>query len=244
MPTPSQASAFSRKLAAISSSQAQPITDLPYVKETPFSEEDISEEDIALPGDAEEDDDPVDSMDDIVASGKFLTIRLLEPEDEEKDPESEDSDNELNDFHLLTKHLDPEGSDPDLFHVSDPIQPEDDEDDLNLTEEDLRDVESPLLGSDIEDLNEDLNDDDDDDDEDEDDDDEDGDDEDLRMFDLLSAFLKLNNSPSDDQFHALAESLGIDHEKLEESVFRLISIMLEDEDIEEDTRRILSALIK
>ena len=255
MPTQSQASAFSRKLAAISSSNEQPskrpVTDLPYEKETPFSEEDISDEDIALPGDAEEEDeDPIDSIEDVVASGKFLTIRVLQAEpdhaDDDGDPESDD--NELNDFHLLTKHLDPEGDDPDVFHVSDPIQPEDDEQDLNLCEEDLRDVESPLLGSDLDELSDSYSEEDEDeeeeDDEEDEEDEDDPEDSDLRMFDLLSAFLKLNNSPSDDQFHALAESLGIDHEKLEESVFRLISVMLEDEDIEEDTRRILSSLIK
>lgn len=63
----------------------------------------------------------------------------------------------------------------------------------------------------------------------------------LKFFDLLSAFLSVNPSPSDEQFHALAASVGVGPEDFEARVYRLMSMMMENEEISEDTRELLTA---
>lgn len=51
------------------------------------------------------------------------------------------------------------------------------------------------------------------------------------LQELITLFLKLNPQPSDQQFHALAEACGIDHETLESISYSMLS---EAEDILED----------
>lgn len=52
-------------------------------------------------------------------------------------------------------------------------------------------------------------------------------------FDLLTAFFRINPTPNDQQFHALAQSIGVEPEALEAQVYEVMSIMLEDDDSRE-----------
>lgn len=64
---------------------------------------------------------------------------------------------------------------------------------------------------------------------------------DLQFFDMISAFLTVNPNPSDDQFHALAASINMDHDAFEEKMFSLMSLMLENEEISDNARQVISS---
>jgi hypothetical protein len=53
------------------------------------------------------------------------------------------------------------------------------------------------------------------------------------LLELFTAFYRINKQPTDDQFHALAESLGIPHEQLEEALFKLIGESMSDDTVGE-----------
>lgn len=272
MPTPSQASAFSRRLAKITAASkdldtpSAPETPEDYIKDPEIpSQEDQDVEDLGDPTDDVLGDEDVDLLElddpegpaqkDATASVEFtpslgMQIRLLEPtnggdpddiEDAddssvfEPHPEFDSLDN-LEEFQELAKDILDQDDNPELLQFDSQPDPEDEEP-LGITAEDLGDAESDLLG---EELGEDEGD------EDENDDEEDHGENsaDLKMFDLLSSFLALNPSPSDEQFHSLAAALGLPHEELEAHIYRLVGVMLEDDDIEDDTREILSSFIK
>jgi len=65
--------------------------------------------------------------------------------------------------------------------------------------------------------------------------------DDAKLFDLLSAFLTINPSPTDDQFHSLAVAIGMDPEDLESKVYALMGLMLENEEISEETRELINS---
>lgn len=50
---------------------------------------------------------------------------------------------------------------------------------------------------------------------------------------VVSAFLSLHPTPTDDQLHKFAELLGIDYAEFENQVFKMFGEALEDEDIED-----------
>jgi hypothetical protein len=43
------------------------------------------------------------------------------------------------------------------------------------------------------------------------------------LKELITLFLKINPKPSDQQFHALAESIGVDHESLESVSYQMLA---------------------
>lgn len=59
-------------------------------------------------------------------------------------------------------------------------------------------------------------------------DDAEGDDE---LADLFRAFFVLNKAPTDEQFHSLAEAIGMDYTELENRLYRLIGNSLGDESV-------------
>lgn len=53
------------------------------------------------------------------------------------------------------------------------------------------------------------------------------------FYQLLEAFLRLNESPSDEQIHALATALGTDPETLESKIYSMLADVLDDGDSDE-----------
>jgi hypothetical protein len=51
------------------------------------------------------------------------------------------------------------------------------------------------------------------------------------LLQLFEAYYKINRYPSDAQFHSLAESLGVSHDRLEEALFALIGDAIADESV-------------
>lgn len=49
---------------------------------------------------------------------------------------------------------------------------------------------------------------------------------------LFRAYYRLNPAPSDDQFHALATSLGMDHETLEAALYKLVGDAVNSESVD------------
>jgi hypothetical protein len=64
--------------------------------------------------------------------------------------------------------------------------------------------------------------------------------EDVRehLYDLLGSFLRLNPSPSDEQFHALATSIGMDPAELESYAYEIMSVLFEDQEDDHDSKDI------
>lgn len=56
----------------------------------------------------------------------------------------------------------------------------------------------------------------------------------MNLRDMIEKFLELNPTPSDAQVHALADSLGIDHETLEAQVYEMLGEVVNDEVFEDD----------
>jgi hypothetical protein len=65
---------------------------------------------------------------------------------------------------------------------------------------------------------------------------EDYEEENTGIYDVLIAYLKVVNSPTDEQFHMLAQALGMSPEALEAEVYKLTSILLEDQELTPDSR--------
>jgi hypothetical protein len=59
------------------------------------------------------------------------------------------------------------------------------------------------------------------------------------FFLLLQSYLRLVPSPTDEQVHKLAESLGMSPEELEQGIYHTLSILLEDEELSEDARDLI-----
>lgn len=49
------------------------------------------------------------------------------------------------------------------------------------------------------------------------------------LYDLLTAYFKVNEAPTDPEFHALAQSIGMDPDDLEAIVYKVMSIMMSDD---------------
>jgi hypothetical protein len=52
------------------------------------------------------------------------------------------------------------------------------------------------------------------------------------LSDLFRAFFKINKNPSDEQFHALANALGMDHETLEAKLYELVGESINSESVD------------
>ena len=63
--------------------------------------------------------------------------------------------------------------------------------------------------------------------------------EEVKLYDFIVAYLRINTSPSDDQFHALAQSIGKDPEYLESVVYKIMALMFEDQELSEDARTLI-----
>jgi hypothetical protein len=61
----------------------------------------------------------------------------------------------------------------------------------------------------------------------------------VKYYDLILAFLAINSSPSDAEFHMLATACKITPEVLEESLFRVMAIMAEDDELSEEARELI-----
>lgn len=48
------------------------------------------------------------------------------------------------------------------------------------------------------------------------------------IYNILESYLQLNEDPSDDQVHALAFSIGMDHEVFEQLMYEILSQMVQD----------------
>ena len=55
-----------------------------------------------------------------------------------------------------------------------------------------------------------------------------------RLYDLLFQFFQINSTPSDEQVHYLAKSLGQSYEALEETIYAMLAEILESVDSEEE----------
>lgn len=55
-----------------------------------------------------------------------------------------------------------------------------------------------------------------------------------KLIRLISALLKVNANPTDEQFHALADAAGIDHEALERVAYAMLALKLERDDQDAD----------
>ena len=64
-------------------------------------------------------------------------------------------------------------------------------------------------------------------------------DADAKIFDLIIAYLAVIPQPTDEQFHMLAQSVNMSPEALEAYVYRLTSIMLEDDELSDDARALI-----
>jgi len=60
--------------------------------------------------------------------------------------------------------------------------------------------------------------------------------EELRVYDLLTSFFRMNPSPTDEEMHALATAVRMSAEELEQIIYRVMSVMMEDpESISEES---------
>lgn len=64
-------------------------------------------------------------------------------------------------------------------------------------------------------------------------------DADAKIFDLIIAYLAVIPQPTDEQFHMLAGAVSMSPEALEAYVYRLTSIMLEDDELSDDARALI-----
>lgn len=63
--------------------------------------------------------------------------------------------------------------------------------------------------------------------------------EEVKLYDFIVAYLRLNTSPSDEQFHSLAQSIGKDPEYLESVVYKIMALMFEDDELSSDARNLI-----
>jgi hypothetical protein len=63
--------------------------------------------------------------------------------------------------------------------------------------------------------------------------------EEVKLYDFLVAYLRINTSPSDEQFHSLALSINKDPEYLESVVYKIMALMFEDDELSEDARGLI-----
>jgi len=63
--------------------------------------------------------------------------------------------------------------------------------------------------------------------------------EEVKLYDFLVAYLRINTSPSDEQFHSLALSINKDPEYLESVVYKIMALMFEDNELSDDARQLI-----
>ena len=63
--------------------------------------------------------------------------------------------------------------------------------------------------------------------------------EEVKLYDFIVAYLRINTSPSDEQFHSLALSINKDPEYLESVVYKIMALMFEDDELSEDARQLI-----
>lgn len=63
--------------------------------------------------------------------------------------------------------------------------------------------------------------------------------EEVKLYDFIVAYLRINQSPSDEQFHSLAVSINKDPEYLESVVYKIMALMLEDNELSDDARHLI-----
>ena len=56
------------------------------------------------------------------------------------------------------------------------------------------------------------------------------------LYDLLTAFFKINESPTDPEFHALAQAIGMEPDDLEAVVYKVMSIMMSNDEAKENVQ--------
>ena len=56
------------------------------------------------------------------------------------------------------------------------------------------------------------------------------------LYDLLTAFFKINESPTDPEFHALAQAMGMEPDDLEAVVYKVMSIMMSNDEAKENVQ--------
>jgi len=233
-------SAFERKLASLDPSLEKPQikppdSDLSSLDEPPApSKEDIDLEDGVIIEEDPYDDtvpdvlqdsdfDPQPEDDgDVVKSEKVLAFQLLTlpsqiPPDEVDSAPARYS----NEFHDLVDSI-----------VDDAEDDEDDDDHLDMEDVPLTDLfPAGFDGADEDDETEGNE------------EDDSPEEEEVAFFDFISSYFAYCPSPSDDQIHALATSIGVDHEELERRIYKLMSLMLENEEISEEARETLSKIL-
>jgi len=63
--------------------------------------------------------------------------------------------------------------------------------------------------------------------------------EEVKLYDFLVAYLRINTSPTDEQFHSLAVAINKDPEYLESVVYKIMALMFEDQELSEDARHLI-----
>lgn len=63
--------------------------------------------------------------------------------------------------------------------------------------------------------------------------------EEVKLYDFIVAYLRLNTQPSDEQFHSLAQAIGKDPEYLESVVYKIMALMFEDDELSSDARSLI-----
>lgn len=61
----------------------------------------------------------------------------------------------------------------------------------------------------------------------------------VKVYDLLTSFYRLNPEPSDEEIHALAVAVRMSPEQFEKIMFSVMSVMLEDPEIADEARDLL-----
>lgn len=56
------------------------------------------------------------------------------------------------------------------------------------------------------------------------------------LYDLLTAFFKINEAPTDPEFHALAQAIGMEPDDLEAVVYKVMSIMMSNDEAKENVQ--------
>lgn len=64
--------------------------------------------------------------------------------------------------------------------------------------------------------------------------------EEVKVYDLLTSFFRLNPEPTDAQLHSLASAIGKSPEDLEQIIFAVMSVMMEDPELVDETRDLLA----
>lgn len=157
----------------------------------------------------------IEDTPDIPSDSPELSMKVLPMEQEEEIASIVETD-----FNLETPTISPKVTIDDI-HISDsPSEEEEEEEEWEDEEsEESEEEEEEALEENEEDESE---------------------DEEEVFYDLLVSFFRLNPSPTDEQVHSLAAALGVDHEDLEAMIYEILSIMMEDQDLSEEARELVT----